>query len=57
MKTLHLVRSNPDEQVNWLVEILFAVEKNETIYLFDGEIDYNKLLTKIFASDRVVCWW
>jgi hypothetical protein len=57
MKTLHIMRSEPDAMVR-----LFIVEasKNNQIIefpLYHQPVDYNRLVKEIFDKDRVYCWW
>jgi len=57
MKLLHIFRSKPDPDVIKLADILS--DGNETIRfdLFGQEVDYDRLVELIFASDKTVSWW
>ncbi len=58
MKVLHLLRSKPDETVERLIEAMSDETTETTVLpLFEGEIDWLRLVDDIFAHDKVVCWW
>lgn len=57
MKTLYLLRSEPDEWVRKLMRELFPGEEIREFPLHRGEVDYDRLIAEIFESDRVVAWW
>ncbi len=56
MKMLHILKSEPDESVE---EILEASSEEEvtTVRLFEGEVDWAALVDDIFSHDKVICWW
>jgi hypothetical protein len=57
MKMLHIFRSEPTADVLKLVEILS--EGNEAIRfpLYEGTVDYDRLVELIFSDDKVISWW
>jgi hypothetical protein len=57
MKLLHILKSEPDGDTKRLIEDLSAEEDSEFFSLYEGEVDYNKLLDLIFERDRVISWW
>jgi hypothetical protein len=57
MKVLEILKSPPDENINKIIEVHSADNEVEVIKLYEGEPDYEALVDKIFASDRVICWW
>jgi len=57
MKCLHILKSEPDENTRRLIEILSGGEEPELFPLYEGEVDYDKLLELIFERDRVISWW
>jgi len=57
MKLLHIFRSEPTEQVQNLVKTLSEGNETDTFRLYQGNIDYAKLVEEIFAHDKVVSWW
>ena len=57
MKLLHIHRSQPTEEVLKLQEILSEGNEVSSFSLYDGEVDYAKLVEVIFSNDKVVSWW
>ncbi len=57
MKILQVYRSEPNDDVKTLVEILNRDRDADEFKLYDGEPDYDVLVEKIFAADKTVCWW
>lgn len=56
MRTLHILRSEPDEQLRELVETIDTGDA-KPIALYDDVVDYDRLIEEIFRHDRVICWW
>jgi hypothetical protein len=56
MTTLHIFRSEPDEQVRDLIR---EITRNETsqISLYEEIVDYVHLIDSLFSHDRVISWW
>ncbi len=54
MKVLHIFRSRPVELVKQLVA---KFPGSTQVALYEGAIDYDKLVAEIFKSDKVICWW
>lgn len=56
MSTLHILRSEPDDQV---VELIRAVTSGEveTIALYGERIDYDGVVEAIFSHGHVISWW
>ncbi len=57
MKILNVYRSEPDETVQKLVEIVTREREADTFELYAGSPDYDKLVDKIFEADQTICWW
>ena len=57
MKVLHIMRSEPDKVVQILVRGISKDKANQAVLLYEGNVDYERLIEDIFASDRVVVWW
>ena len=57
MKMLHIMRSEPDKVVQILVRGISKDKANQAVLLYEGNVDYERLIEDIFASDRVVVWW
>lgn len=56
MSTLHVLRSEPDEQVRELMRVVAGGE-NKQVALYRGDVDYDRLVEELFNHDRVICWW
>jgi hypothetical protein len=57
METLHILRSEPDEQTLLLLKAMSEHGEFTIVPLTRGEIDYDRLLTNIFSCARVITWW
>ena len=57
MKLLHIYRSKPTEEVLKLAKILSEENEVASFPLYEGEVDYAKLVELIFSNDKVVSWW
>ena len=57
MKILNVYRSEPDETVKKLVEIVTRDRESDSFDLTGVSPDYDALVDKIFAADQTICWW
>lgn len=57
MKILNVYRSEPDDTVKQLVEIVSRDRETESFNLMDSDPDYDALVDKIFEADQTICWW
>ncbi len=57
MKLLNIFRSEPDDTVKTLCESLSGKNQCDEIRLYEGDVDWEKLVDDIFSHDKVVCWW
>ncbi|CAK8713191.1 GNAT family N-acetyltransferase [Candidatus Electronema halotolerans] len=57
MKMLQVYRSEPNEVVTTLVEILNRDREADEFRLYEENPNYDELVSKIFAADKTVCWW
>jgi len=57
MRILHILRSEPEESVEKMIDILSETDEATVQPLFQGEIDWPRLVDDIFAHDKVICWW
>ncbi len=57
MKLLHILRTKPNDLVQFLVKRTFEGETRLEVPLYAGPVDYDRLVKEIFESDRVICWW
>ena len=57
MKTLHILKSKPDETVEKLCECLSAETESSVFPLYDGNVNWAALVDEIFSHKKVICWW
>lgn len=57
MKILNVYRSQPDETVQKLVDIVNRDREVDTFDLTADSPDYDNLVDKIFKADQTICWW
>ena len=57
MKILNIYRSEPDDTVKKLVEIVTRDREAEDVKLYEGTPDYDALVDKIFEADQTISWW
>jgi len=56
MRVLNILRSEADETVKKLMQA-FGGEQSTIVPLYEGDVDWSKLVDDIFAHDKVICWW
>ncbi|WP_035274058.1 hypothetical protein [Desulfogranum japonicum] len=57
MKILQVYRSEPNSDVQTLVEILNRDRDADEFKLYVNNPNYDTLFQKIWAADKTVCWW
>jgi hypothetical protein len=57
MKILNVYRSEPDETVKQLVDIVTRDRESDSFDLNVENPDYDLLVDKIFDADQTICWW
>lgn len=57
MKILQVYRSEPNSDVQTLVNILNRDRDADEFKLYTHQPNYDTLVQKIFAADKTVCWW
>jgi hypothetical protein len=57
MKLLQITRSEPDELLRALIREISNDNESQEVSLYDGVVDYDRLIQDIFVSDQVICWW
>ncbi|MCK4839502.1 MAG: hypothetical protein KAS94_11930 [Desulfobulbaceae bacterium] len=57
MKVLNVYRSEPDETVKKLAEIVSRDRDADSFDLNVDSPDYDALVDKIFTADQTICWW
>jgi hypothetical protein len=57
MRILHILRNEPDIIVEKLIDTLSEDDEATVKPLFQGDIDWSRLVDDIFSHDKVICWW
>jgi hypothetical protein len=57
MKILHVFKSEPDAVIKKLIDPLSKGNKARQFKLYQGDVDYDKLVVLVFENDKVICWW
>ena len=57
MKILHVYRSEPNDDVQKLVEIVSEGRETESFDLYVESPDYDKLVEMVWEADQTICWW
>ncbi len=57
MKVLNVYRSEPDDTVKKLVEIVTRDRDSDSFDLNVDSPDYDTLVDKILSADQTICWW
>ncbi|MDY6973272.1 MAG: hypothetical protein SV775_13215 [Thermodesulfobacteriota bacterium] len=57
MKTLHILKTEPDSNTIILMDILSREEEMTVFKLYDEQADYEGLIDVIFEHDKIVSWW
>ena len=57
MNILHVFKSEPDAVIKKLMEPLSKGKKARQFKLYQGDLDYDKLVELVFENDKVICWW
>ncbi|WP_456475296.1 hypothetical protein [Candidatus Pyrohabitans sp.] len=56
MKILEILRSEPSDRVKEIIEVHKKEHDVEIFELYKNK-DYEALVDKIFAADKVISWW
>jgi len=57
VKTLHILRSEPDETVEKLTVVISMEDTTSVVMLYEDSVNWSALVDEIFENDRVICWW
>ena len=57
MKTLHILKTEPDNNTNTFLDIISEGEEATLFRLFEEQADYEKLIDLIFEHDKIISWW
>jgi NADH dehydrogenase FAD-containing subunit len=56
VKILHIVKKAPDVSTKKIIDIHAATNQVTTVELYKGGVSYDKLVSDIFAHEKVFCW-
>ncbi len=57
MKILHIFKTEPNDEVKKLVEIMSEGEEAKTFELYKENVNYEELIDLMFECDKVISWW
>jgi hypothetical protein len=57
MKTLHILKTEPDKDTRLLIDTLLQGEESSLFKMYDEPVDYEKMIELIFECDKTVSWW
>ena len=57
MRTLHILKSEPDQNTQTLMDILCQDQDFTVLRLYEDPADYEQLIDLIFEHDRTISWW
>lgn len=57
VKTLHILRSEPDETVEKLTVVISMEDTASVVMLYEDPVNWSALVDEIFKNERVICWW
>ncbi len=57
MKVLHVLRSEPDQLTRGFIDGMSRNGGSKEVALYEGAVNYDRLVQDIFESDKVICWW
>ncbi len=57
MKVLHILRTEPDDTVEAIMEAFSVEEVVNVTALYKSDVDWSRLVDDIFSHDKVICWW
>ena len=57
MKILNVYRSEPDDAVKKLVEVVSEGNETDTFDLAEDSPNYDELIDKLYEADKAICWW
>jgi hypothetical protein len=57
MKILHILKSDPDSNVEKLMDVITDNNEAKVQALYNDDINWSTLVDDIFSHDKVICWW
>ena len=56
MQVLHILKKAPDASTRKIIDVQALTEQVTVVELSKGAVSYDKLVSDIFAHDKVMCW-
>ena len=56
-KILHILKTKPDDAQSRLIQGLCESSDCLQVSLFEGDVDYDRLVDLIFEYEQVITWW
>ncbi len=57
MKILHVLKSEPDAVIKKVMGPVSKDHEARQFEMYQGDVDYDKLVELVFEHDKVICWW
>lgn len=57
MKILYILRTEPDGTVEKFMQTVTNGDKSKVAKLYEGQVDWSKLVDDIFEHDKIISWW
>ncbi|MBW1700164.1 MAG: hypothetical protein JRH18_21005 [Deltaproteobacteria bacterium] len=57
MKILHILKSEPDETTNILIDSVSEGNEATIFRLYGSRVDYESLISLLFEHDMIISWW
>ncbi|MBI4773655.1 MAG: hypothetical protein HY788_05655 [Deltaproteobacteria bacterium] len=57
MKLLHLLKSEPDDTTQKLMDAVSEGNETTVEKMYEGEPDYTKIIRLVFENDKNISWW
>lgn len=57
MKILHILRSEPTEDVKRMINSVSSGHETMKVEISKENVDYDRLIQLIFDHDKVISWW
>ena len=57
MRILHILKTEPDESTQILMDIISQGEEATVFELYNDSADYETLIDFIFEHDKTITWW
>ena len=57
MKMLYILKTEPDDTVKKIMEVLSKENTVKVVSLNGSKVNWSGLVDEIFANDKVISWW